>query len=69
MPEPTARERQMADTTALIAARAAFWLTLAELTPDVTTGDLDPIASHDFDVATEAAQQNWLLANRGDADA
>lgn len=47
-----------------------FWSTIADLYPNVTTGDLDPGTRVRFDREAAAAVQTWLRYNnpRGDVD-
>lgn len=45
-------------------AEDAFWTAVAEAYPEISTGDLDPAASHALHTAMIQAVRAWLDANR-----
>lgn len=45
-------------------AMFAFWRTVAERYPNITTGDLSIFAEHQFAEACEIAVHAWLWANQ-----
>lgn len=49
--------------TALRNAQLAFWKSIAENYPEITSGDLDVGATIDFDDACETVVRQWLYLN------
>jgi hypothetical protein len=45
-------------------AMDAFWAKVAEQFPEITTGDLDPGATIDFENASVSAVTRWIYCNR-----
>lgn len=45
-------------------AQDAFWAVVAAAHPEITTGDVDPLAAHLFDAATRDAIAQWVRNNR-----
>ncbi len=44
-------------------AQAAFWKVIAVEYPEAKTGDIDPIISHDFDMACNVTVGEWIKDN------
>jgi len=44
-------------------AKGAFFQSLVESYPEITTGDIDPLESHAFDEACTAIVTDWLYWN------
>ncbi|WP_261887471.1 hypothetical protein [Vibrio aerogenes] len=40
-----------------------FWSSVAEMFPQITTGDLDPFVTAQFSVAIQTVVNEWLYAN------
>lgn len=49
--------------TAINAARDSFWTTLRQQYPEITTGDLSPEMSVEFEDATARAAKEWIAHN------
>lgn len=53
----------MTDDEVAAAAQEAFWARVAELRPDITTGDLDVEAAQEFDRACRRVVRFWIEDN------
>jgi hypothetical protein len=49
---------------AVMDAMDAFWNSIAENYPEITTGDLDPGTSIDLTLSMENAVDKWLMWNQ-----
>ncbi|CAG7581362.1 MAG: hypothetical protein SLAVMIC_00804 [uncultured marine phage] len=57
------REDKKRIQDAVSEAEMAFWVSISEKYPEVTTGDLDPGASIALSMAMEEAVDAWLMFN------
>ena len=48
---------------ALAKASDAFWASISESYPEVTTGDFGPEETRDYELATKRAVATWLMWN------
>lgn len=48
---------------ALDYARGQFWKAIVRAFPEAKSGDIDPAVSHNFDVFTQKAVENWVAWN------
>jgi len=48
---------------ALTYARGQFWKAIVRAFPEAKSGDIDPAVSHNFDVFTQKAVENWVRWN------
>jgi hypothetical protein len=49
-------------------ATNSFWTTVAELIPEIETGDFSPLDTLEFERAAEKAIRTWINSNIGDSD-